>query len=111
MLLLCVVTLAVKAQSFSHTPKTISTIPTDSLSQEIKIKNPFKEPVVVIVYKFKHGDMYWEEIGSVTIFPGMLSKFYVKKGFIYGGAEEGIEPKRFSPAAKKYKVKKRDYEY
>jgi hypothetical protein len=111
LLLLCVVSFTIKAQSFSHTPKTISTIPTDSLSQEVKIKNPYKEPVVIICYRFRAGDQYWEEIGSVTVFPNMQAKFFMKKGFVYGGAEENFAPKRFGPIAKKYKVKKRDYDY
>lgn len=105
LVLLLLVVSFVNAQSYSHTPKTVATIPTDSLAQEIKILNPFKESVVHIVYRYRQGDYFWEEIGSVTIFPGMMAKFYVKKGFVYGSGEEGDEPKRLGPAAKKWKVK------
>lgn len=110
-LLLLFVVFIVKSQSYSHTPKTISTIPTDSLTQEVKIKNKYNEPIVFIIYRYKQGDSFWEEMGSVTVFSGMQAKFYVKRGYVYGAGEEGFKPRNIGPAAKKWKVEYKGSEY
>lgn len=101
------------AQSFTNDPKTVSTIPTDTKTHEIKIKNKSDFPEIFIVYKYNDGDHYWEKVGSVSVFSLTEAKFFVDKTGHYGFNVEGKRPIRIENQNEKWKVKYRrgDHEY
>jgi len=86
------VTITASAQNYSNDPKTISVMPTESKSMEIKIKNESSIPEVFIIYKHDNTQKYWDKIGSVSVFQMTEAKFYVEKGFTYGFNIEGKRP-------------------
>lgn len=101
------VTITASAQNFSHDPKVISIIPTETKGKEIKIKNESHLPEVFIIYKHRPEDKYWEKIGSVSVFQMTEAKFYVEKGFTYGFNIEGKRPIKLG-SDEKWEVRKGD---
>ena len=99
------------SQNFTHSPKVISTFPTDTKSKEIKIKNSGEIPEVFIIYRYHDGQHYWEEIGSVSVFSNTEGKFYVDPKFHYGFNVEGKRPIKIGSDNKKWVVKYRRGEY
>ena len=99
------------SQNFTHSPKVISTTPTESKSKEIKIKNSGEIPEVFIVYRYHDGQHYWEEIGSVSVFSNTEGKFYVEPKWHYGFNVEGKRPIKIGSSSKKWKVKYRGGDY
>jgi hypothetical protein len=109
-LLFVLATSALISQNYSHDPKVISTIVTESKSKEIKIKNESTIPEIFIIYKFKKGDRYWKKIGSVSVFSMTEAKFYVEKDGTYGFNVEGRRPIKIGSSETRYKIKQKDFE-
>jgi len=94
-----------ETKNYTHDPKVISTVPTETKGREIKIKNESEIPEVFIIYKYNPGDHYWEKIGSVSVFSMTEAKFYVEKGPNYGFNVEGRRPIKIGADEHKWKVK------
>ena len=109
-LLFILLTSVVISQNYSHDPKVISTILTESKNKEIKIKNESSIPEIFIVYKFGKGDRYWKKIGSVSVFSMTEAKFYVEKDGTYGFNVEGRKPIKIGSSETRYKVRQKDFE-
>jgi len=93
------------SQNYTHDPKVISTVPTETKSFEIKIKNGSDIPEIFIIYKYVPGDHFWQKIGSVSVFSMTEAKFYVEKGPNYGFNVEGKRPIKIGADEKKWRVK------
>jgi len=105
--LLCtlMVSFSAQSQNYTHDQKVISTMPTETKSFEIKIKNEGEIPEVFIIYKYIPGDHFWQKIGSVSVFSMTEAKFYVEKGPNYGFNVEGRRPIKIGADEKKWRVK------
>ena len=96
------------SQNYSHDPKTISPIPTESKSLMIEVKNLSEFPEVFIIYRHDNSDKFWQRIGSISVFGNTVGKFYVEKGFIYGKAVEGKRPHKLGSDLPKWEVRNQD---
>jgi hypothetical protein len=108
-LLFVLVASALISQNFSHDPKVISILPTESKTKEIKIKNESKFAEVFVVWCHDNTQKYWTRVGTVSVFQMTEGKFFVKDGLSYG---YNLEDRRPIPigSSKEWRVRNKDIE-